>query len=133
MCGGAIPGKELRSHPRRESLSVDHKRRVFDSFARYRAKREGEGRIGASGRIKRGRDRCCAIEELCEDGSNVSCCVGSKNILRPLLRQERLEAGVVIRPETSRSRSKDRIHIRQNSLIGRREISAGLRLRQGLK
>src|SRR5258707_1119530 len=50
MCGGAIPGKELRSRARRESLSIDHKRRVFDSFARYRAKREGEGWMGASNR-----------------------------------------------------------------------------------
>src|ERR1700722_6748237 len=119
MCGGAIPGKWLRRRPGWDSLSVDHQRRILDSLAGHGAKRERKGGVGPSGGIEGGGDRCHAIEELCEDGSHVSRRVRSKNILRPLLRQPRLEAGVVIDPETSRSRRKDSIHLRQTRLVCR--------------
>src|SRR5579859_5935913 len=133
MCGRSIPGKQLRSRTRRDSLSVDHKRCVLDSLAGYETKRERKGRIGPSGGIKGRRNRCRAIEELREHRPYVSCCIGSENILRPLLRQPWFEVRVVVGPEASRTRSKGRIHIRQASLFGRSKISAGLRLGQGLK
>src|ERR1700676_814963 len=101
MCGGAIPRKWLRRSPGWDSLSVDNERGILDSLAGHGAKRERKGGVGPSGGIKNRGDHCHAIEELCEDGPDVSRRARSKNILRPLLRQPRLEAGVVIGPETS--------------------------------
>src|SRR5579859_1670894 len=128
MCGRSIPGKQLRSRTRRDSLSVDHKRCVLDSLAGHETKRERKGRISASGGIKGRRNRCRAIEELREHRPYVSCCVGSEHVLCPLLRQPWFEVGVVVGPKASRARSEGRIDIRQTSLFGSSEISAGLRL-----